>query len=120
MNKSNIKYDAFLKFVEASRDCEDTKLDAAVNAGLRRARAQRGRVDSRRILMLAAASVFTVAMCFTVNLRLFKTASEAYYESRQKTMPGAGAALDAYIKTMTDKIEAFAKFEFRTNTLLWR
>lgn len=121
MGKTN--YDAFLAFVEENRGCEEEKLDAAVREGLRRARARNGRVDSRRIFTLAAACVFTVAVCCTTNLLSFTGASEGYYESRRKTMPGASAALDTYIKTAANTIESIAAAAepgFRGNTVIER
>lgn len=117
VNKAHMSHDAFLRFVERNRGCEDGKLDAAVNKGLRRAKAQGGRVDSRKIFMLAAASVFTLSVCFTAHLRMFETASERYYRNRSESMPGAGAALEVYMKDIANTIETIAELGFRKNTL---
>jgi hypothetical protein len=113
VNKARMNHDGFLRFVEGDRGCGEGKLDAAVNAGLRRARTQSGRVDSRPLLMLAAASVFTLVLCFTTQLRMFEPVSEQYYQARNKTMPGAGAALDTYAKDIAEKIGTIAGHSFR-------
>jgi len=92
----------FLSYVENTRDCEETKLDAAINRGLRKAKDDR--IDFRKLLTLAAACVFTLAVCFSVNLRPVKLAAEGYYQSRSAMMPGSGEVLDGYIKKITDTI----------------
>jgi len=94
--------DSFLSYVENTRDCEETMLDAAINRGLRKAKDNR--TDFKKLLTLAAACVFTLAVCFSVNLRPVKLAAEEYYKSRSAMMPGSGEILDGYIKNITDTI----------------
>ena len=90
--------DAFLRHIENSRDCGKERLDAAVSKGL--ARAKNERLDTRKLLMLAAASVFTLVMCVTVNLRPVKMAVEDYYRNWDKIPPGSVEVLDGYIKEL--------------------
>jgi len=94
--------ESFLSYVENTRDCEESRLDAAVNKGLRKA--TNDRTDFRKVLMLAAASVFTVVMCFSVNLRPIKSAAEGYYQSRSAMMSDSSEMLDGYIKNIADTI----------------
>jgi hypothetical protein len=86
--------DSFLQHIENTRDCDPAALNAAVSRGLRRSKSDR--VDSGKLVRLIAACVFTLAMCFTVNLRPFQAASEAYYRSRIEIMPGAAETLEGY------------------------
>jgi len=95
----------FLRFVESDRDCEQARLDGAVNKGLARAKGER--LDSRKLLMLAAAGVFTLAMCFTVNLRPVKTAVDEYYRSWDKIPSGSVEALDGYIKEFAVNVRRY-------------
>jgi len=88
--------DVFLKCIENSRDCDQDQLDNAVNKGLRRAK--NDRVDAKKIFMLAAASVFTFALCITINFLPLSAAVERYYQNWQKTMPGSSEVLNGYIK----------------------
>ena len=94
--------DSFLRHIENSRDCEQDRLDMAVNRGLRRAKSDR--FDTKKLLMLAAASVFTFAMCFTVNLPPFKMAVDEYYRNWNKIPPGSAEVLDGYIKDIADNV----------------
>ena len=94
--------ESFLSYVENTRDCEESRLDAAVNKGLRKAKNER--TDFRKVLMLAAASVFTVVMCFSVNLRPIRSAVEGYYQGRSAMMSDSSEMLDGYIKNITDTI----------------
>jgi hypothetical protein len=94
--------DEFLRHIEKDRDCEQSRLDTAVKKGLRRAK--NDRVDSRKLLALAAACVFSFTMCIAVNLKPFEAAVESYYQSRQKIMPGASEALDGYINSIADNL----------------
>jgi len=59
--------DSFLSYVEKNRDCEQDSLDLAVNEGLQRAKNTRFTYKKR--LLLAAASVFTIAICIIVFLK---------------------------------------------------
>jgi len=98
--------DVFLKCIEDSRDCNHTKLDDAVNRGLRRAK--NDRVDAKKVFMLAAASVFTFVLCITINLMPYSTVVERYYQNRQKIMPGSSKILNGYIKDITAHLEKYA------------
>jgi len=88
--------DSFLRHIENTRDCKMAALDEAVSKGIFRAKSDR--LDSRKLIMLGAACVFVLAMCFTVNLNLFETLAEKYYRNWNYMMPGAAEALDGYIK----------------------
>jgi len=125
--------DAFLRHIENSRDCEQERLETAVKKGLARAKSDRldswrglrsnpspipyenniprriaaGNVDARKLLMLAAASVFTLVMCFTVNLRPFRMAVDDYHRSWNKIPPGSVEVLDGYIKDIANTIERY-------------
>ena len=94
--------DEFLRNIENSRDCDQSRLDTAVSKGLRRAKSDR--VDPRKLLALAAACVVSFTLCITVNLKPFEAAMESYYQSRQKMMPGASEALDGYINNIADTL----------------
>jgi len=96
--------DSFLRYIENDRDCEQDRLDMAVNRGLRRAKDNR--FDTKKLFMLAAASVFTFAMCFTVNLMPSSTVV-GYYQDRQKVMLGSPEALYGYIEDITVKLEKY-------------
>jgi len=97
--------DLFLKCIENSRDCDQDQLDIAVNKGLRRA--NNDRFDTKKLFMLAAAGVFTFALCITVNLMPSSTIVERYYQNRQKTMPGSSEILNGYIKDITVNLEKY-------------
>ena len=97
--------DLFLRHIEHSRDCEQDRLDAAVNRGLRRAK--NDRFDAKKLCMLAAASIFTFAICITINLMPVSTAVERYYRNREKTMPGSSEMLNSYIKDITVNLEKY-------------
>ena len=97
--------DLFLKHIENSRDCDQDRLDAAVNKGLRRAK--NDRVDTKKLFMLAAASIFTFTICITINIMPFSTVFERYYRNRQKIMPGSSEMLNGYIKDITVNLEKY-------------
>lgn len=97
--------DLFLRCIENSRDCDQAQLDIAVNKGLRRA--NNDRFDTKKLFMLAAAGVFTFALCITVNLMPFSTVVERYYQNRQKIMPGSSEILNGYIKDITVTLEKY-------------
>jgi len=97
--------DLFLKRIENSRDCDQERLDFAVNRGLRRAK--NDRIDTKKIFILAAASIFTFAICITINLMPISTAVERYYRNREKTMPGSSEMLNNYIKDITVNLEKY-------------
>jgi len=94
--------ESFLSYVENTRDCEESRLNAAVNKGL--CKAKNEQTDFRKVLMLAAASVFTAVMCFSVNLRPIKSLADGYYQSRSAMMSESSEMLDGYIKKLTDTI----------------
>ena len=94
--------DSFLSYVENTRDCGETMLDAAVDKGLRKAKNEQ--TDFRKILKLAAACVFMTVMCFSVNLRPIRSAAAEYYQSRSAMMSDISEVLDGYIKNMADTI----------------
>ena len=97
--------DLFLRCIGNSRDCDQDRLDAAVKRGLRRAR--NDRFDTKKLFMLAAASVFMFAICITIHLMPFSTVVERYYQNRQKIMPGSSEVLNGYIKDITVNLEKY-------------
>ena len=94
--------DSFLRYVENDRDCDKDRLDEAVKRGLARARSER--FDTKKLLTLAAASVFTLVMCFTVNLRPLKMAVDEYYRNGDTIPPTSVEVLDGYIKELADNV----------------
>jgi hypothetical protein len=94
--------ESFLSYVENTRDCEESRIDAAVNKGLRIAKNER--IDSKKVLMLVAACVFTIVMCFSLNLQPVRSAAEKYYQSRSAMMSDSSELLDGYIKNLADYI----------------
>jgi len=97
--------DSFLRYIENDRDCKQDRLDIAVNRGLQKAK--NDRFDTKKLFMLAAASVFTFAICININLMPISTVVERYYESRQKIMPGSSEMLNGYIKDMVSNLEKY-------------
>jgi len=95
----------FLKCIENSRDCEQKQLDNAVNKGLRRA--ENDRFDTKKLFILAAASIFTFAICIVINIMPVSTAVERYYRNREKTMPGSSEMLNSYIRNITVNLEKY-------------
>jgi hypothetical protein len=93
----------FLQYVENSRDCEQDRLDIAVNRGINRAK--NDRINSKKLLALAAACVFTFAMCTTVNLKPLKTAVEGYYLNWNKTMLDNTVILDGYMSNIASIVK---------------
>jgi len=68
--------DLFLRYIDKSRDCDQKRLDTAVAGGLRRAK--NDRFDSKKILLFAAACVFTFAMFITINSKSFEIITDRY------------------------------------------
>ena len=101
MNKESNR-ESFLFYVENTRDCEESRLNAAVNKGLRKAK--NDRTDFRKVLMLTAASVFTAVMCFSVNLRPIRSLADGYYQSRSAMMSTSSELLHGYINNIADTI----------------
>ncbi len=97
--------DAFLHCIENSRDCNQFKLDAAINSGIYKAKSNK--LDSRKFLMLAAACVCTFVMCITISLNPFKTATESYYQTRNKAIPVSAEVLDGYIHDIAINVMRF-------------
>jgi len=97
--------DLFLRHIENSRDCDQSRIDAAINKGLRKAK--NDRVDTKKLFMLAAAGVFTFMVCIAINIMPFSTIVERYYQNRQKTMPGNSEMLNSYIKDITVNLEKY-------------
>jgi len=97
--------DLFLRHIENDRDCNQERLDAAVNRGLRRAK--NDRIDTKKLIMLVAASVFAFVICITINLMPVSTVVERYYQNRQKIMPGSSEVLIGYIKDITVNLEKY-------------
>ena len=96
---------SFNKHIEKDRDCNQDRLDEAVNKGLTRAKSER--LDSRKLLRLAAASVFTLIMCFTVNLRPVKMAVDEYYRGWDKIPPGSVEVLDGYLNELAVNVRRY-------------
>jgi hypothetical protein len=97
--------DSFSRFVENTRDCDPVKLDSAVNKGLREAK--NSVVDSGKLLALAAACAFTLALCFTVQLKPFESAVEKYHRDRNVMIPGGAEALDGYAKDIAVNFKVY-------------
>ena len=97
--------DLFLRYVENDCDCKQNRLDIAVNRGINRAK--NDRFDTKKLLMLAAAGVFSFASCFTVNLKPFVIVAEEYCRNWNKTMPGNAEVLDGYIKDITVNVNKY-------------
>ena len=97
--------DSFLRHINKNRDCNNALLDNAVSKGLSRAKSER--LDSRKLLQLAAACVFTVALCFAVNLKPFESLTEKYRQNWIETMPGTAEALDGYINAIANSLEKY-------------
>ena len=97
--------DSFMQYIENTRDCDTTLLDTAVKTGLSRAKSDT--LDSGKLLRLAAACVFTLAICFTVTLNPFESLTERYYQNWQKSMPGTAEALDEYINSIAYVLEKY-------------
>ena len=97
--------ESFLKHVESSRDCDIALLDNTINKGLSRAKS--GRLDTGKLLKLAAACVFTLALCIAVIQKPFELLAERYYRNWQNSMPGTAGALDGYINDMAVYLEKY-------------
>jgi len=93
----------FLQLVESDCNCNQDSLEIAVDRGFKRA--VDDRVDTKKILTLAFAFVFTFAMCFTVNTRPLKMAVEGYYLNWNKTMLGNIEIFDSYLVEKTNNIK---------------
>jgi len=95
----------FIKYIENDRDCNIELLDIAVITGLHRAK--NDRIDKKKVFLLAAACLFIFAMCFSVNLELFKITADEYFRNLYSIMPGTADVLDFYINDITTKIMIF-------------
>ncbi|MCL2809086.1 MAG: hypothetical protein FWD24_03340 [Treponema sp.] len=94
--------DLFLRQVEINCECEQEKLDIAVNRGLHRAKNER--LDPKKLIILAAACIVTLFMCVIVNLNPFEAAVESYYKNLNKAMPGTAEVLIGYLNDITENI----------------
>ncbi|MDR1802297.1 MAG: hypothetical protein LBQ94_01705 [Treponema sp.] len=97
--------DSFIQYIENDRDCDKDLLEEEKKKGLARAKSER--FDTRKLLMLAAASVFTLVMCFTVNLRPLKTAVDEYYRNGDTISPGSVEIVEGYIKELADNVKRY-------------
>jgi hypothetical protein len=97
--------DLFLRCIENSRDCDQERLDIAVNKGLRMA--ENDRFDTKKLFMLAAAGIFTFAICIVINIMPVSMAVERYYRNREKAMPGSTEMLNSYIKDIAVNLEKY-------------
>lgn len=97
--------DSFSRFVENTRACDPAKLDAAVNKGFRKAK--NSVFDSGKLFALAAACVFTLAVCFTVNLEPFESAVEKYHRGWNVRIPGGAEVLDGYAKDIAVNFKSY-------------
>ena len=90
--------DEFLRCIEKSRDCDSALLDAALNRGI--ARAKHKSYDGRKMLALAAAAAFTLAVIFTANVLPFAGAADNYYRNRYNAIPENAETLANYVKEL--------------------
>ena len=97
--------DVFLRFIANSCDCEQLKLDTAINRGLYRAK--NDKLDYKKFFILAAACVFTFVMCISVIRNPLEEASEMYYRNRHNIMPGSAEVLDGYINDIASNFKRF-------------
>jgi len=95
----------FIKYIENDRDCSIDSLDIAINKGLRKAK--NDRIDNKKLFLLAAACLFTLIICFSINLGLFNTDAVNYYQYWHKALPGTAEILDLYQNDITTKIMIF-------------
>jgi len=95
----------FFRYIEKTRDCDIEKLDLALLKGIRMAK--NDRIHPRKFLMLAAASVFTFAMCIIINLAPVKSAVDVYYINWHFKMSDSSEILNGYI---IDIINDFKKY----------
>ena len=97
-----MKTDLFMKYVEASRDCDAALLDIAVNKGL--LRAKDSSFDYKKLVSLAAACVVTAAVCFLVNMEPVKIAAFNFvHESSNMTESGL-VTLHGYLNDIANTI----------------
>jgi hypothetical protein len=92
--------DVFMWHIENTRDCGMAALDAAVKKGISRARSDK--FDSGKLFKLVAASVFTLAVCFVVNLKPFESLAERRHQNWNNMAPGTADVLDGYIRNIAD------------------
>jgi hypothetical protein len=97
--------DLFLRYIENDRDCKQNRLNIAVNRGI--SMAKNDRFDTKKLLMLAAAGVFSFALCFTVNFKPFAAVAEEYCRNWHKTMPGIAEILDGYINDIAGNVNKY-------------
>ncbi|MCL2721502.1 MAG: hypothetical protein FWD47_09215 [Treponema sp.] len=93
----------FLQYIKENCNCEQDRLDIAVNDGL--LRAKNDRFELKNILVLAAAFLFTFVICFSINTRPFKVAVEKYYQEWHINMPDSSEILDGYMNEIAGYIK---------------
>lgn len=93
------------RFAADTGGCEEAPLDAALRKGI--FRAKNDRLDSRKLLRLAAACVVTAALCLGVKLGALQSVSGEYHRFRNESIPGGGEALSGYIKDMTENFTGY-------------
>lgn len=101
----------FTAYVESDSRVNEALLDAAMARGL--ARAKRKTVDPRRLTALAAACVFAVSVCFTLNLPAVKVAADSYFPVRNPVLAEASPILKSRIVEISKTIETFAERHLR-------
>ena len=92
--------DSFLRHIENSRDCEQDRLDKAVNLGLRRA--MDDRLSFNKLLMLAASCLITFAISAVLYLTPLKISIDEYNLNKHKTMSNNMEILGGYISDITN------------------
>jgi hypothetical protein len=98
--------ESFLRHIEKHRDCGTAALDNAVNMGLRRAK--NDRLDSGKLIRLAAACVFTLAVCFIVSVYPLESLADEYYRNWHAVRPGGAETLDGYINGLAEFFKIYA------------
>lgn len=97
--------DTFLRYVEEKRTCEESRLDAAVSRGL--FKAKNDSYDRNKFFLLAAASVFSFALCLLVNSIPAKNISENYYQNQHKNMTDSSEIINGYMIDITVNIKKY-------------
>ncbi|MCL2267036.1 MAG: hypothetical protein FWC17_04640 [Treponema sp.] len=95
--------DLFLQQVQNNCECDQKLLDMAVRKGFYRAR--NDRFDSKKLLKLAAACVFSFSIFISLNLEPFKAMADGYYRNWNKAQPGCSELLAGYINSITGNIK---------------
>lgn len=99
--------ETFTRSIAAVRDCEQARLDAAVRAGLRRAKSERP--DSRKLAVLAAACALTLTVCVLVTMRPVQAAARTYCLNRSSLVRDKEEVLSGYAQNIANIIFSFAE-----------